>query len=208
MGTVGGASKCLLEMKTSQATSGLLRRHYLGNFHSDLPKSTLSIKPISGFLDLRRAQCDLRETQRPRFCLSVLEHALRDTQAAVVLIEVHSTKFRIAAATAFDTKRTDNLVWRVWAFDDPEGAAPCLGKDFEKLLQLFIDRHRYVSLEYFFHTDRGQLSVDARPQRSDGIIIRCLVSAEADGSCRINHSIFISNPSQAGWVHGRCPAIR
>jgi len=48
-------------MKTSQATSGLLRRHYLGNFHSDLPKSTLSIKSISAFLDLRRAQCDLRK---------------------------------------------------------------------------------------------------------------------------------------------------
>src|SRR4051794_22580420 len=90
--------------------------------------------------------------------------ALRNAQATVVLIEIHSTKFRLTDATAFDTKRTDNLVspgLLVLAFDDPERAALGLGKDFDKLLQLAIDRHRYVLLKYFFHTDRGELSIGA-----------------------------------------------
>src|SRR5216683_3062377 len=66
-----------LEMKTGQATARLLGRHCLGNLRSDLDKSILSIKPFSCFLNLRCADNHLRESERTRFRLRAIEHALR-----------------------------------------------------------------------------------------------------------------------------------
>src|ERR1700704_3244925 len=130
-------------MKAGQGAACLLGGHYLGNFRPDLSKPTLSIESIGCLLDLSRAHDHPCESKRARFCLCMIEHPLRDPQAAVVLIEVHSTKLGFAETAAFDAKRADNLIR---AFDDPEGVALCVGKDFEKLLQLTTDRHRDVLL--------------------------------------------------------------
>src|SRR4051812_39326841 len=97
-------------MKTGQAAAGLLGGHGLRNFGSDLLKSALSIKPVSGFLNPGRAHDHLREPERTRFRLGTTKHALRDAQPAVAFVEVHPAKLRVAGAAAFDAERTDNLV--------------------------------------------------------------------------------------------------
>jgi hypothetical protein len=65
-----------LKMKTRQAATRLLGGHYLRNFRSDLLKTTFSIKPVSGFLNLGSAHNHLAE--RARFCLCTIKHALCD----------------------------------------------------------------------------------------------------------------------------------
>src|ERR1700687_3089556 len=159
-------------MKAGQAAACLLGRHRLGNFRSDVDKSTLSIKYFSCFLNLRGAYDHLRETARTRLRLRAIEHASRNAQAPVAFIEIHSTKLRVVDTAAFDAKRTDDLMR---AFDDPKGVALCLRKDLGKLLELTIDCHRDVLLEQLLYPGRGEFSIDARPQRSDRAVIRCLV---------------------------------
>src|SRR4051812_30466402 len=117
-------------MKTGQAATRLFGGHGLRNFRPDLLKSTLSIKPFSGFLNLGRTHDHPCEAERTRCCLGTIKHTLRDAQPAVAFIEVHSAKLGVADAAALDTKRTDNLVH---VFDNPKGVALCFGKQLEKL---------------------------------------------------------------------------
>src|SRR4051812_27601023 len=112
-------------MKPGQAATGLLGRHGLRNFRSDLLKPALSIKAVGGFLNPGSAHDHLRESERTRFRLGTTKHALRDARPAVASIEVHPAKLRLAGAAAFDTEGPDNLVY---AFDNPERIAPCPGK--------------------------------------------------------------------------------
>src|SRR5260370_4606466 len=74
----GGPSEHFLQIKTGQAAPRLLSGHCLRNFGSDLLKSTLSIKPISCFLNLGSAHNHLCEPERTRFCLCTVKHTLRD----------------------------------------------------------------------------------------------------------------------------------
>jgi hypothetical protein len=131
-------------MKTGQAAARLLGGHFLGDFRPDLPKSALSIKPVGCFLNPCRAHDHLCKSERTGFRLRTNEHALRNAEAAVTFIKVHSTKLRVALATAFNAKRPDNPVW---AFHDSKGATLCVGKHLEKLIELTIDCHRDVLLE-------------------------------------------------------------
>ena len=131
-------------MKTGQTATRLLRCHYLRNFRADLLKTTLSIKPIGGFLNLGSAHNHLCEAERARFCLCTIKHALCNTQAAVTFIKVHSAKLRVAPATAFNTKRPNNPIS---AFHDPKGVTLGVGKDLEKLIELTVDCHRDVLLK-------------------------------------------------------------
>src|SRR5882672_6711064 len=131
-------------MKTGQAAARMLGGHFLGNFRSYWPKSALSIESISSFLNLSCAYNHLSESERTSFCLRTIEHAVRNAEAAVTFIKVHSTKLRVAVATAFNTKRPDNAIW---AFHDPKGVALCVGKDLKELIELTIDCHRDVLLK-------------------------------------------------------------
>ena len=65
----------------------------------------------------------------------MIEHALRDAAAAMGLVEIHAAKLGIARAVAFDAERADDPAF---AFDDPKGVAPGLGKDFGKLPELAV----------------------------------------------------------------------
>ena len=96
-------------MKTGQAAAGLLGVHRLGDFGSDVLKSALSVKADSRFLNLGRAQDHSGKSERTRFCLRMIEHALRDAFAAVAFIEVHATKFGIAFAVAFKDRKSTRL---------------------------------------------------------------------------------------------------
>jgi hypothetical protein len=154
-------SERFLKMKTGQAAAGLLGVHGLGDFGSDVSKPAFSIKADSRFLNLRGAQNHPGKSERTRFRLRMIEHALRDASAAVALVEIHPTKFRVVDAVAFNTKRTDDFAP---IYDDPEGVALCRGKDFEKLPQLSVDGRRDVSLEQRLHPIRREFSIDARPQ--------------------------------------------
>jgi hypothetical protein len=65
-------------MKTGQTAARLLGCHLIGDFRSDLPKTTLSIEPVRCSLNLSRAQNHLCKSERTRFRLRTIEHALRN----------------------------------------------------------------------------------------------------------------------------------
>jgi hypothetical protein len=91
-------------MKARQTTARLLGGHLVGNFRAHLLKSAPSIKPISCLLNLSSAHNHLCESERPRFGLCTIEHALRNAQTAVAFIEVHSAKLSVVDTATFDSK--------------------------------------------------------------------------------------------------------
>jgi hypothetical protein len=188
-------------MKTGQPAAGLLGVHRLGDFGSDVLKSALSIKADSRFLNLGGAHYHPGKSERTRFCLRMIEHALRDAFAAITLIEVHAAKFGVADAVALNTKRTDDFVA---VLDHPEGVALCLGKDLEKLLEFTVDGRRDVTLEHLLHSVRRECSIDARPQCGDRIVIRSLIAAEGDRICLSNHG-FLNLQSDPKHTFCRAP---
>src|SRR5512140_2329316 len=109
-------------MKAGQAAARLLGRHCFCYFRPDMDESALSIKSFVRFLNLRRAQDHLRETERTRFRLRAIEHALRDAHAPIAFIEIHSPKLRVVGIAAFDSERADNFIFTL---DNPESVALC-----------------------------------------------------------------------------------
>jgi hypothetical protein len=184
-------------MKTGQSAAGLFGVHGLGDFRSDVSKPALSIEADCRFLNRGRAQDHPGKSERPRFGLCMIEHALRDASAAVTPIEVHATKLGLAGAVAFNTERTDDFIA---VLDDPESVASGLGKNLEKLPEFAVDDRRDVALEQLRHPVGREFSIDARPQRGDRTVIGGLVSAEGDRICPGNHGFLTwvrSQPTSA-----------